>query len=311
MNNVFRTFIWPLIFFASINFVFASQSNGTILSSTYSTALVCQDNTCSPSLGHRINFKPTIGSSGISPITIDDSNGIKGMAWGEKLGWVNFSQSGTNTVKFSDTSTGSTTGYAWSQTAGYINFAPTGYGVKINSSGEFQGYAWVGGSDGGWIKFDCSGSATTTCVKTDWIPVPYRTIIPSGGGGGGGGGGGFVVPPSTTTPATNVVNTGSASTTQSGPQNQKNGDYSNEYRSDIDDSGIVDIFDFNLLLVNWNKSMDVDLTTTKLSRCMKGNIADVNCNGKVDIFDFNLLLIYWGSYVGDQGQVLKIKQNKK
>jgi hypothetical protein len=283
--------------------VFASSSNGTILSGTYSSALVCQDASCSASLGHRINFKPTVGASGISPITIDDTNGIKGMAWGEKLGWVNFSITGSNTVKFSDLTTGSTTGYAWSQTSGYINFAPTGYGVKINGSGEFEGYAWAGGDYGGWIKFDCSGGATSTCVKTDWLPTPYRTVtpvVPSGGGGGGGGGGGFVIPTGTTSATTTQIFPSTGTSTlikQSGPQNQKNGDVANNYRSDINDSGTVDILDFNLLLVNWGKEVKLDLTLPKLDRCKATNIADINCNGKVDIFDFNLLLIYWGQII--------------
>ncbi|MCX6757040.1 MAG: peptidoglycan-binding domain-containing protein, partial [Candidatus Nomurabacteria bacterium] len=53
-----------------------------------------------------------------------------------------------------------------------VNFRPTNGGVKINSNGEFEVYAWLGGIYGGWIKFDCNVSAT--CVRTDWVPRGNR-----------------------------------------------------------------------------------------------------------------------------------------
>ncbi len=49
---------------------------------------------------------------------------------------------------------------------------------------------------------------------------------------------------------------------------------------DANKDGKVDIFDFNLLMVNWGNN------PTNPS-------ADLNNDGKVDIFDFNILMINW------------------
>lgn len=289
-----------LAFFLFANLASASQSSGTI-DATYHYSMVCGSDACATQTGNIINWKPTASGS-IQPVTIDDSNGLDGNPWGNNLGWLNLGPSGTTSLSINP-STGIITGYAWSQIAGWINFSPTGYGVSINSNGEFTGYAWASGENGGWIKFDCSGGATSTCVKTDWRPVPNRTsTTPSGGGGGGGGG--FVIPP-TSGSSTNVVNLGTstASTsdkflqTQAGPQNQKNGDYSNLYRADINDDGHVDLFDFNLFMVNWGKLANVDSAIPRKDRCLKVNIGDMNCDGRVDILDFNILLINWGSRI--------------
>ncbi len=51
-------------------------------------------------------------------------------------------------------------------------------------------------------------------------------------------------------------------------------------RADVNKDNKVDIFDFNILMVNWGLTI-------------AGNIADINNNGRVDIFDFNLLMTYW------------------
>jgi hypothetical protein len=50
---------------------------------------------------------------------------------------------------------------------------------------------------------------------------------------------------------------------------------------DIDGNGVVNIFDFNLLVTNFNK------TGANL-------VGDIDNNGKVDIFDFNLLITNFG-----------------
>lgn len=49
---------------------------------------------------------------------------------------------------------------------------------------------------------------------------------------------------------------------------------------DINKDNKIDIFDFNLIMVNWGNS------PTNLA-------ADLDKNGKVDIFDFNLLMVNW------------------
>ena len=89
-------------------------------------------------------------------------------------------------------STGVVTGYAYSQLGSWINFSPSqvagsdiSVGVSINATGQFNGWAWVSGINGGWMKFDCISSTSTSCITTDWRPLPNRTSSPSVGGGGG------------------------------------------------------------------------------------------------------------------------------
>lgn len=283
------------ILLATVTFVYASQSSGTV-DGTFHNARVCYDTSCVT--GGNINFLPTTGV-GINPVTIDDTNGLDGHAWGTDIGWINLGPQGSG-VTFSDTSTGSTTGFAYSQVAGWINFAPTGYGVKINTNGEFQGYAWTSGQNGGWIKFDC-GSGAGYCVKTDWRPTTARTSSPGGGGGGGGGG-------SIVNPNTNQINNTFQS--QTGVQNQSV-DYTNDFRADIDDSGIVDLLDLNRLMIDWGKSNVVSLSDSRQVRCKGVNRSDINCDGTVNLLDFNLIMVYWKTYVGDQGVQLKQKYGIK
>ncbi len=76
---------------------------------------------------------------------------------------------------------------------------------------------------------------------------------PAPSGGGGGGGGGIVTTPQTA-------------------------DY------DFNSDGNIDVFDFNILIVNWGSTSATDKST-----------GDANGDGNVDIFDFNLLIINWQS----------------
>jgi hypothetical protein len=162
---------------------FASVSSGTIDASN-KTAKVCHSVGCVTPTPGVINFKPT----GSTAVTIDDTTGINGIAWGNELGWINLNPTGSEGLTINST-TGVISGKAWSQVAGWVNFAPTGQSVSINSNGEFTGWAWAGGPYGGWIKFNCAD--TGACVKTDWRPLGNRgggngPIVGGGGGGGGG-----------------------------------------------------------------------------------------------------------------------------
>ena len=51
-------------------------------------------------------------------------------------------------------------------------------------------------------------------------------------------------------------------------------------RIDTNQDEVVDVLDFNALMVNWGATVS-------------GNIADFNDDNMVDIFDFNLLMINW------------------
>ena len=90
---------------------------------------------------------------------------------------------------------------------------------------------------------------TTPSVKFD-LSIVTPVIVATASAGGGGGG----LVAQSTLPLTSAGDT--------------NGD------------GVVDVFDFNTLMVNWGKT-DAN------------NAADLNNDGKVDVFDFNLLMINW------------------
>ncbi len=74
-------------------------------------------------------------------------------------------------------------GTAYANTGGWVNFNPTNVSgsavadVTINTNGEFNGWTWLSGAYGGWIKFDCGN--TGTCVRTDWQPVSERPVYGS------------------------------------------------------------------------------------------------------------------------------------
>lgn len=56
-----------------------------------------------------------------------------------------------------------------------------------------------------------------------------------------------------------------------------------ESRGDVDGNGIIDIFDYSLLIIHYGEEGEPG----KL-------IGDLDCNGKVDIFDFSILIINYG-----------------
>lgn len=264
--------------------------------------------------------------------TIDVNNSV---AWGEKLGWINFapvSSSSYNGLKITDTEV---TGYAWSRQYGWINFAPTNGGVTNNCSGVLSGYAWssqfgwlnlsgagidnngriigitsTDNSEAGRINFNCSNCS----VKTDWRPCAVRpavcgnSIVETGeacdnGLNNGacsktcsnscqlnscspiGGGGNFSSTPTnpiTTTTQPIASTTIDNQVTSTLPiDNIESSWYINIVRrSDIVRDGIIDLLDFNSLMVNWGRS--------------GVNKADTNLDEKIDLLDFNSLMIHWG-----------------
>ena len=175
---------------------YASESNGTILSGTNMTE-ICQDTACA-TYGI-VNWKPTLNANttGATPVAVTDT-GITGWIWGDEIGWINLQPTGAGVTV--NPNTGALSGDAWATVGSWINFSPTtlsggtNVGVSINSQGQFVGWAYVSGIDGGWMKFDCSSGAT--CIQTDWRPIPDRSggggtsTPPTSGGGSGGGGGG-------------------------------------------------------------------------------------------------------------------------
>ncbi len=113
---------------------------------------------------------------------------LSGFAWGENTGWINFN-SKVNCDKdnnnFSDLACG-----------GDNTTTLNGdFKVKINSNGEFEGYAWS--QNFGYIEFDCRVNGA--CIKTDWRPKSVRDS------GNNSGGGSSTTPPVVVPPTEPVV----------------------------------------------------------------------------------------------------------
>ncbi len=149
---------------------FAHAETGTI-DATNNTAKVYSD-------GSSVNFLPT---GGAAPIMITDEE-VTGYAWGENIGWINFSPNGESVV---NSCGGALSGYAYGSTAGWVNFGPfensaTPEVVISTSTGDWSGFAWS--ATFGWIQFDCG--VVGACVSTDWRPD--ADCGDDGGTGGGG-----------------------------------------------------------------------------------------------------------------------------
>lgn len=120
---------------------------------------------------------------------------------------------------------------------------------------SFNGTSWVAitpftiDKTANTITFTISSGHTVYGVFGS-VAQAVSTPSPSPSGGGGGGG--------DTTPPVTVFKKG-----------------------DADKNGKVDIFDLNILMVNWGNNP-------------ANAAADLDGNGKVDIFDFNILMVYWG-----------------
>jgi hypothetical protein len=141
-----------LSFFLSPIFVFASTTNGTILSPDQYA------------WGENVGWVNLGTVEGDVHVT---DTGLTGYMWDSIYGWVNLSPTGSGVV---NDGSGNLSGYAWSAGTGFINFS----GVVINSQGVFTGQAQ--GPVYGRINFDCS----TCSVKTDW-----RSSVTSPSSGGG------------------------------------------------------------------------------------------------------------------------------
>jgi hypothetical protein len=186
-----------------------------------------------PNAGMQINS----GNFQVQPsynATVTDTS-LLGYMWGSTLGWINLncannSTCGTVNYKVSVDSTtcgvpATLSGYAWS-TLGWVNFGPFSINtpvvqapqVTINTSGEWNGYAWASGAGGGWIEWDCSsgGKAAGKCTVTDWHPPVCSSTTTTTTTGGGSTGGVFIPPTTTTTGGTSGTPTTTTTTGTSG-----------------------------------------------------------------------------------------------
>ena len=146
---------------------------GSIDMSVENQAKVCKDSTCANPKPGIIYFKV----SSDSPLIVDTEKGLSGKVWGDELGWVSFNPP-YGGVFFADPATGLLKGTAWSETSGAINFSVTGQKVIIHpKTGEWNGWAWASGPYGGWVKFDCKDNS---CVRTIWSEKKQtEALLPS------------------------------------------------------------------------------------------------------------------------------------
>lgn len=144
---------------AKIGYIDMSE-NPTVNVGTNNRIKVCKNVACeNPGI---INFE----ISGDSPFVIDTEKGLSGKVWGGELGWITFNPP-YGGVFFANITTGLLKGTAWSETSGAINFSVTGQKVIIDpKTGEWHGWAWASGPYGGWIKFDCTEIGS--CIRTVW-----------------------------------------------------------------------------------------------------------------------------------------------
>jgi len=99
-----------------------------------------------------IDFSSTAGN-----VHITDS-ALSGSAYGENIGWINLSTVTNNNE-------GTLGGYAWGENVGFIDFSK----VIIGNDGVFSGSAY--GENIGWITF----GTTNNKVQTDWRPLSSRS----------------------------------------------------------------------------------------------------------------------------------------
>jgi S-layer homology domain len=113
-----------------------------------------------------INFNPTTGI-----VYINDS-AFSGHAWSTEYGWINLNPTNGGVTNDGEGTLG---GYAWGEGVGWIDFT----GVTVNSEGEFMGYAT--GDITGQINFNCANNDTCAIsnfkVTTDWRPASSRSTV--------------------------------------------------------------------------------------------------------------------------------------
>jgi hypothetical protein len=204
-------------------------------------------------------------------------------SWGENFGWINWVANGGN-VQITDSAV---TGYVWSGEYGWINLSPANGGVSnncfgqlsgnawssalgwidmagvvINDAGKFTGIAGTANTPSGRITFDCSNCD----VRTDWRKCSLRDS-----------GGGVISGPYSSNPVSVTIEQRLEMLDEASEK------LYSEFRGrvDINKDGIIDIVDFNILVMNWGRTDE-------------GNVADVNLDGAVDILDMNIIMVFWG-----------------
>lgn len=128
-----------------------------------------------------------IGWIDFSGVEVNESK-LSGYAFSENIGWISMNCLNNNTCDsayygVTNDSEGNLDGYAWGENIGWIDFS----GVKIEE-GIFYGYAYSGNV--GYISFNCEN--TETCgdinfkVSTTWIKNSTQSSGSNSGGSSSG-----------------------------------------------------------------------------------------------------------------------------
>ncbi len=220
-----------------------------------------------------VSILPLAVYSAINNGTVDVNNST---AWGENFGWINFAPSNGNIYNGLKITDSEVSGYAWSKQYGWINFAPNNGGVTNNCSGYLGGYAWS--SQLGWVNLsgaainnegriigitgsssDKAGRINFNCsnclVKTDWRPCSARpqVNVNNSGGNSGGSVSPSINPPNNIASTTPAVPEKPATSTPIVEKDRSIWYLTTVKRADIVRDGVVDLLDFNSLMVNWGK----------------------------------------------------------
>ena len=110
-----------------------------------------------------------IGWVDFSKVQVTDS-GLSGSVYGENIGWIDLSTI-TNDGK------GNLAGYAWGENIGWVDFSKVTIGT---TDGVFSGAAY--GENIGWILFGATGSNNE--VMTNWRPESAQAVSSTTSGGG-------------------------------------------------------------------------------------------------------------------------------
>lgn len=148
--------------------------------------------------------------------------------------------------------------YFWNNTTDSNSALTCNSGISIQSGGT------ISINESGLLRaISCYGSHPSPLASFNYV-IEAEVITPPAGGGGGGGGGG--------------------SSRRNRDNNDDNQAVVTTANWDFNEDKNVDIFDFNILMVNWGTSSGAVKAT-----------GDADGDGDVDIFDFNLLIINWQS----------------
>lgn len=151
-----------LLCFVAPSLALASETDGTIV--TGGNAGYAWSNNAG-----WVNFGLTEGN-----IHVTDA-GLTGDAWNGNTAWINLTPSNGGITNNGEGTLG---GNAWGEGLGWIDFS----GVTIDSAGQFQGSAT--GSLVGTLTFDCDNCDVRTDWRP--VSARSTTPVFSGGGGGGG-----------------------------------------------------------------------------------------------------------------------------